>query len=42
MNPETRKLVQITMDDIEAAEEAFTVCMGDNIELRRDFIMENN
>lgn len=40
MNPETRKLIQVTAEDIEAAESAFTVCMGENVELRRKFIVE--
>ena len=41
MNPETRKLVQVTIDDIESAEEYFSLCMGSDIESRRAFIIEN-
>lgn len=39
MNPETRRLIQITVDDMEATEEAITLCMGKDVEARRDFIM---
>ena len=41
MNPETRKLVQITIEDLETAEEYFSLCMGNDIESRRNFIVEN-
>lgn len=41
MNPETRTLIQITVDDAEMADAAVTLCMGDNVPPRRDFIMEN-
>jgi len=41
MNPETRTLVQITLDDAIKADEIFTVLMGDEIEPRREFIATN-
>lgn len=41
MNPEKRILAKITMEDALEAEEAFTKLMGDDAELRRQFIEEN-
>ncbi len=41
MNPETRTLIQITMEDAVSADEIFTTLMGESPELRREFI-ENN
>jgi DNA gyrase subunit B len=41
MNPETRRLLQVRIDDGVAAEEMFTVLMGDQVEPRRDFIQKN-
>ena len=41
MNPEHRILVQITMDDAIEAEKTFNDLMGEDPELRRQFI-ENN
>ena len=41
MNPETRTLLQITMDDAALADEIFTVLMGEDVEGRRSFIQQN-
>ena len=41
MNPVTRTLVQVTMDDAVKADEIFTVLMGDEIAPRREFIEKN-
>ena len=41
MNPATRTLVQVTMDDAVKADEIFTILMGDEIAPRRDFIEKN-
>jgi DNA gyrase subunit B len=41
MNPESRVLLQVRIDDAVEAEEMFTVLMGEEVESRREFI-ENN
>ncbi len=41
MNPETRTLVKVTMDDAIKADEIFSLLMGDEVEPRREFIQSN-
>ncbi len=41
MNPETRTLVKVTMDDAIQADETFSLLMGDEVEPRREFIKQN-
>jgi DNA gyrase subunit B len=41
MNPETRTILQVTIDNAADADRTFSILMGDEVEPRRDFIEKN-
>jgi len=41
MDPDKRTLLQVTLDDAAAADEMFTILMGEDVEQRRGFIQRN-
>lgn len=42
MNPKSRRLEKLTVNDLENTIELFDKLMGDDAKLRREFIMENS
>jgi DNA gyrase subunit B len=41
MNPDTRTLLQVTLDDAAVADTVFSTLMGEDVEARRNFIQQN-
>ena len=41
MNPDTRRLIKVMPDNAAATSEMFDILLGDNLSVRRDYIIEN-
>ena len=41
MSPATRTLLRVTMEQAAIADEVFSTLMGENVELRKEFIQTN-
>ena len=41
MNPETRRMGQVSLTDAEEADRNFSMLMGEEVEPRREFIEQN-
>ena len=42
LNPKTRNIVQLTVEDIKETEKLLDIFMGSSPQLRRDYILHNN
>lgn len=42
LNPETRTLLQVKIEDLVETDRVFSMLMGDDVSIRRDFIVENS
>ena len=38
MNPKTRRLIQVTMEDVEEMQKCFDLFLGDDLQGRKDYI----
>ena len=41
MNPATRRLIRVVIDEAKQTSEMFDILLGDNLSVRRDYIVEN-
>ena len=41
MDPQTSTVLQVSLEDAMAADEIFTILMGDQVEPRKEFIEQN-
>ena len=41
MDPKNRTLIRVTLDDAETADEYFSIFMGDEVEPRKNYIIEH-
>lgn len=41
MNPESRSIIRVTIEDAEEAEQMVSLCMGEDVKPRREFITDN-
>ena len=41
MNPQYRRLLKVSVEDVERADDTFNLFMGDEVEPRRNYIEEN-
>ena len=41
MDPDKRSMLQVSVEDAIHADEVFTILMGDQVDVRKDFIVKN-